>query len=32
MWLESCARAMAAEARWLVEHFPQQPPRHKHKR
>lgn len=31
-WLESCAQAMAAEARWLIDHHPRQPDRHRHRR
>lgn len=29
-WAEACAEAIAAEARWLVENYPQLPKRHGH--
>lgn len=31
-WAEQCADAIAGEARWLVDHHPEQPPRHRHRR
>lgn len=31
-WVRACADAIATEARWLVDHHPQQPPRHGHGR
>ena len=31
-WLEACAAAIAEEARWLLENYPKQPERHKHRR
>lgn len=31
-WIEAGAQALAQEARWLVEHYPSQPPRHQHRR
>lgn len=31
-WLEACGKAMAEEARWLVNHYPKLPARHQHLR
>ena len=31
-WAEACAEGIAREARWLVEHYPNLPPRHQHLR
>ncbi len=31
-WLETCAAAIADEARWLVDNYPKLPARHAHKR
>jgi len=31
-WVDACAEAIAAEARWLVEHYPALPERHRHSR
>ncbi|MFZ4695924.1 MAG: creatininase family protein [Verrucomicrobiia bacterium] len=31
-WAEACAEAISKEARWLVDHHPNLPPRHAHRR
>jgi len=31
-WIDQCAEAIAREARWLVEHWPKLPDRHRHRR
>lgn len=31
-WIETCTDAIAAESRWLIENYPQLPPRHGHLR
>lgn len=31
-WLEDCAKALAEEARWMVDNYPDLPPRHGHRR
>lgn len=31
-WADTCAAAIAAEARWLVDHYPELPPQHTHGR
>ncbi|MFZ4696011.1 MAG: creatininase family protein [Verrucomicrobiia bacterium] len=31
-WTQACASAISAEAQWLVEHYPELPPRHHHTR
>ncbi len=31
-WLETCAIAIAQEARWLADNYPKLPPRHDHRR
>ena len=31
-WLNECAQAVAQEARWLVENYPELPARHRHRR
>jgi creatinine amidohydrolase/Fe(II)-dependent formamide hydrolase-like protein len=31
-WVAQCAEAIAVEARWLVEHWPELPERHRHRR
>jgi creatinine amidohydrolase len=31
-WADQCAEAIAQEARWLAEHWPELPPRHRHRR
>lgn len=32
LWVDQCAEAIAVEARWLVENWPQLPKRHRHRR
>lgn len=31
-WVQTCAAAIATEARWLIDHYPDLPPRHRHTR
>jgi creatinine amidohydrolase len=31
-WVEECASAIAEEARWLADNYPELPPHHRHKR